>query len=318
MTISRFVVSGFTAGIMALGVGSGYAQDYPTRPIRFITAGVGGPTETAARIIGQAISGPLGQPVVVENRPGGVILGETVSKAAPDGYTLLVTGGTLWMGGLLQPTPYDPIKDFSPITLATVAPQLLVVHPSIPKTVKGLIALAKARPGELNYGSGSTGGTSHLMGELFNQMAGIKIVRVPYKSDAAELVDHVTGQIQLQFNSAPAVMPSVKSGKLVLIGITSPQPSPLYPDVSTIAATLPGYEAENWNTIFAPAKTPAAIINRLNQEIVRYLKTPEANEKFALLGAKPVASSPQELTAAITADMVKWARLIKDARITAN
>ena len=302
--------------MMILGTGGVFGQDYPNKPIRIFTSPVGGGSDFISRLIAQAISGPLRQPVIVDNR-GGPIAAEIVSKAPPDGYSLLLNAGTWYISSLLRDTPYDPVRDFSSITITSSTSNVLVVHPSLPvKSVKELIALAKARPGELNNGSSGVGGpTSHLAGELFKSMAGVKIVHVPYKGSAASVTALLGGEVQLLFTDANPVQPHLKTGRLRALAITAAQPSVLFPGLPTIAAALPGYEAISLTGVFAPAKTPAAIINRLNQEIVRVLRTAEAKEQFFKTGSDVVGSSPEELAGWIKADMARWDKVIKDAGI---
>ena len=302
---------------MISGMGAGYGQDYPNKPIRIVTASPGGGTDFVARQIALGISGPLGQQVIVENRPSGVIPGETVAKSAPDGYTLLATGGILWMGPLLQKTPYDAVRDFSPISLTATSPNVVVVHPSLPvKSVKELIALAKSKPGELNYGAAGVGGSSHLSGELFNAMAGINIVRVAYKGTPVVITELIGGQIQVAFSSATSVAPHIKSNRLRALAVTSVEPSALVPGAPTVAAAgLPGYEAAGLDAIMAPAKTPAPIINRLNQEVVRTLNRPDVKEKLLTVGSESATASPEATAAKIKSEIARWGKVIKDAGI---
>lgn len=246
---------------MALG------QDYPNRPLRLVSPGPGGGADFVARFVAQGISGPLGQQVVVENRPAGVIPGQIVSKAPPDGYTMMVNGNSFWIAPLMRDgVPYDPMKDFSPITLAVSSPNILVVHSSVPATsVKGLIALAKARPGVLNYASASAGGSVHLSAELFKYMAGVNIVRISYKTSGTSVNSLLGGEVDLMFANAPPVMPHVKAGRLRALAVTTLKPSVLLPDLPTISgAGLPGFEVASVYALFAPARSPAAIVSRLN------------------------------------------------------
>jgi tripartite-type tricarboxylate transporter receptor subunit TctC len=319
MLTTRLTVSIALVGIMILSAGLVSGQEYPNKPIRIVTDAAGGNTDLQARLIAQGISGPLGQPVIVDNRPSGVIPIEVVSKALPDGYILLVNSGTLWIEPLLRKTPYDPVRDFSPITLAAMSPLILVVHPSLPvKSVKDLIALAKAKPGELNYSSGPTGGPNHLAAELFKSMAGVNIVHVSYQGGGPAVTALMGGEVQLLFSLAATATPHVRSGKLRALAVSSAQPSALAPDLPTVAMTLPGYEAGSMTGMFAPAKTPQAIINRLNQEIVRFLKTPETKEKFLSAGIEPVGSSPAESGAKMKSEMAALGKVIKDAGIKAE
>ena len=314
--MTRSVVSVFLVAMMILGASVVSGQEYPIKTIRIIPGEAGGGTDLAARLIAQGISGPLGQPVTVENRPS-VIAIETVAKAPPDGYTLLLQGNVIWAQPLLRKVSYDPERDLSPITWATASPLVLVVHPSLPiKSVKQLIALAKARPGELNYSSGATGVPAHLAAELFKAMANVNIVRINYKGGAPAFNALITGEVQLTFGNAVPVAPYIKSGRLKGLAVTSAQPSALFPEIPTVAAAgLPGYESVTILGIFAPGGTPAAIINRLNQEIVRVLSMAEVKKRFLNEGLETVGSSPEQLAAAVKADTARIAKVIKDNRI---
>jgi len=305
-------------GLMIVSAGVASSQDFPNRPIRIVATGAGGAGDFTARIMAQGIAGPIGQQVIVDNRATNIIASETVFKAPPDGYTLLLNSNNFWLGPLLQKTPYDPIRDFLVITLTDESPNILVVHPSLPvKSVKELIALAKAKPGELNYASGSTGGGGHLSGELLKYMAGINIVRVPYKSSGPGLIDLMGGRLHFMFPSA-AVAPHVKAGRLRALAVTSAKPSALFPELPTVAASVPGYELVGLNGLFAPAKTPDAIINRLNQEMVRYLRTADAKERFFNAGSDVLGNSPPEAAATIKSDLSRMTKLITDAGIKAD
>jgi tripartite-type tricarboxylate transporter receptor subunit TctC len=237
-----------------------------------------------------------------------------VSKSPPDGYTILIAGTSLWIGPFLETAPYDPVTDFAPITLMTTSPNILFVHPSLPvKSVKELIALAKARPGELNYGSGATGASTHLSPELFKHMAGVDIVRVRYKTGSQRVNGLLGGEVQVQFESA-AVMPHAKAGRLRALAITSARPSELAPGLPTIAASgVPGYAWEGMSGMFAPAKTPAAIIERLHQEIARAISQPEVKAKIFSAGEEVVGGSPEDFAAAIKSEMARLGKVIKEA-----
>ena len=318
MLILPFVVRMFPLGLMVLGAGVVSGQDYPNKPIRIVTAAAGGGSDFMARQVAQGISGPLGQPVIGENRGGGIIPVDYVSKAPPDGYTLLVQGAVAWVAPLLlRKAPYDMVRDFSPLSLLVKEVYLVAVHPSLPvKSVRELIALAKTRPGELNYSSSIAGGSGHLAGELFRSMAGVNIVHVPYKGTAASITALISGEVQLTITDAGLMTPHVKSGKLRALAVTSAEPSALVPGLPTAAASgLPGYEAVGRTGIWAPAKTPAAIIERLNQEIVRVLNLPDVKERFFNAGVEPVGSSPEQFAAIVKADIAKLGKLIKDAGI---
>ena len=292
------------------------AQIYPSKPLRIITAGVGGGNDLVSRLIAQGISGPLGQQVIVDNRGGGLSAAEAGARAAPDGHTLLVMSGSLWIAQLVRArVSYDALRDFIPITLADRAPNILLIHPSLPvKSVKDLIALAKSRPGALNYSSAGTASSSHLSGELFKAMAGIDIVNIQYKSHAQEMIELMAGRMQLAFSNPLVARPNMKSGKLRALAVTSPQPSTLVPGLPTIASSgLPGYESESFHAVFLPARTPDTIVRRLNLEIVNTLRSNETKEILLGSGVEPVGSTPEELSAIVKAEIARWGKVIRDA-----
>jgi tripartite-type tricarboxylate transporter receptor subunit TctC len=305
-----------SAAVLASGAGMALAQDYPNKPLRILTGAAGGGSDFVSRQIAQGISGPLGQPVVVDNRPGAVLPIEAVAKSPPDGYSLMVQGSTVWVFPLLQKAPYDPVKDLAPISLVVREINVLAVHPSLPvKSVKELIALAKRQPGALNYGS-TTGGMQHLGTELFKSMTATDIVRIPYKAVAAVATAAVSGEIQVVLLDAAFLMPQVKAGKLRALGVTSGTPSALVPGVPTLAESgLPGFDVVGRTGFYAPAGTPAAIIGRLNQEVVRAIGRPELKEKLLGSGVEPVGSTPGELAGIIKSEMTRLAQVIKDANI---
>ncbi len=297
--------------LLVLGAGTVIAQDYPNRPVRIVTGEPGGTNDFVARLLAQGLTKGLGQNVIIENRPSNLI-GEVVAKAPADGYTLLVAGATFVTVPLLQKTPYDPVKDFAPITLATTAPTIMVVHPSLPvKSVKELIAFAKARPGELNYSSSPGQQT----GELFNTMAGIKIVRIPYKGGGPALNALMGGEVQLMFATAGAASPHIKSGRLRALAVTTPQPSALGPGLPTVTSTLPGFVSQNIYGIFAPVKTPDAIIRRVNREAVQFLNISVTKELLLSNGVEAIGSTPEELADTVKSEMARLAKLIKDAGV---
>jgi tripartite-type tricarboxylate transporter receptor subunit TctC len=317
----HIVIAAITAAVSASICGPASPQSYPQKPVRIVTAGVGGASDFVARVIAQSISGPLGQQVIVDNRPSGVIPGEVASKAAPDGHTLLVASNGLWIEGYLrESTPYDVARDFAPITLVGRSPAFLVVHPALPvHSVKELIALARARPGELNYASGAVGGVDHLAGELFNSMARVKIVRVGYKSGAVRTADLIGGHVQLSFGTGGTVAPYIKAGKLRALAVTSAQRSSVFPDLPTISeAGVPGYEAVQMLGVFAPAKTPSAIIALLNSEIAAATQQRELKERLLGSGVEAASSSPDEFAAVIKRDMAKWSSLIRQTGMRAE
>jgi tripartite-type tricarboxylate transporter receptor subunit TctC len=316
MTFSRFTFFIIPATLAVLTVSPVHSQSYPSKPIRLLTSPVGGGNDFVARLVAPGISATLGQQVVIENRPTRA-LPDGIIKSSPDGYTLLIMSGGLWLFPFMANVNYDMARDFAPITLAVKSPNVLVVHPSLPaKSVKELIALAKARPGQLNYSVGGLGGMSHLSVEQFKLMADINMVLVNYKSGAQEITDLISGQVQLAFNPAGSAAPHIKSGKLRALAVTTAEPSALFPDLPTISASgLPGYAAVSTYGVFAPAKTPDAILNRINQEVVRFVHTPEARARFLNGGTEPVGSTPEAFAASIKSDMNKWGKMIKDAGI---
>ena len=315
------IVPAFSASVALLIAGTAGSQDYPNKPIRIVTSAPGGGADFVARFVAQGLGGRLGQQVIVDNRGSGIVVGEIVAKAPGDGYTLVVTGPTFWFAPFLYDRlSWDPVKDFAPVSLATSAPNILVVHPSVAaNTTRELIALARARPGELNYGSAGPGSTAHLAAELFKAMAGVNIVRINYKGSGQALNDLLGGQLQLMFAVDAQALPHIKSARLKALAITSAQPSELLPGLPTIAASgLPGYESVNIVGVLAPAKTPATIISRLSEEIARSLKRADWKEKFFSEGLEVVGSSPETFASAIKLEMARMSKVIKDAGIRAE
>jgi tripartite-type tricarboxylate transporter receptor subunit TctC len=310
----------FPAVVMVAGSGVVAAQDYPAKTVRIVAAAAGGGGDFQGRLLAQAISGPLGQPVIVENRGSSLLSAETVQKAPPDGYTLLVQGASLWVSGLMMQLSYDAVRDFAPIVHISREVFLLAVHPSMPvKTVKELIALAKARPGQLDFVTGSAGGPGHLGLELFNAMAGVKLTRIAYKGTAPSVTGLISGDGHVTIADSPLVMPHTKSGKLRALAVTSATPSALAPGMPTLAESgVPGFEQVGASGIWAPVKTPAAIINRLSQEMARYLRTPEARDRLLSAQLDVVGGTPEQFDAFIKSDIAKWNKVIKDAGIKLN
>ena len=300
--------------------GAAHAQEFPARPVRIVTSAVGGATDLVARLIAQGLTSSLGQQVIVDNRPTGIIPGEIVVAAPPDGYTLLFHGSSLWMMPLLQKVPFDPVKDLAPITLASSTPSLVVVHPAVPaKSLKELIALAKAKPGGLNYGSGTSGSSSHLAAELFKYMAKVDMVRIGYKGSGPAVNDLISGQVQLMFPTTGAALPHVRSNRLRALAVTSLERTALAPGLPTVAESgLPGYESLVVYGLLAPAKTPAAIIARLHAEVAQGLKTPAISERLFNTGVEVVASSPSDLARTMQKEMADLGKLMKDTRLRAN
>jgi len=317
--LPRFVVWVFSVGLMGLDAGVASGQQYPSKPIRMVTAAPGGGADLVARVIAGELTAGFGQQVIVDNRGGSTVIPtEIVVKAPPDGYTLQLSSGTLWLLPLLQDNvPYDPLRDLSPISLTTSSPSILVVHPSMPvKSVKELIALAKARPGVLNYAAGTIGSSTHLSSALFKTMAGVNMVRVPYRGANPALNALIGGEADLMFITASSGMPHVKSGRLRALAVGSAQPSALAPGLPTVAASgLPGYEYGTTHGVFAPANTPKAIINRLNQRIVRFLNRADVKKMLFKRGLEVVASAPEELTATMRSEIARMDKVIRESRI---
>ncbi|HEX3171714.1 MAG TPA: tripartite tricarboxylate transporter substrate binding protein [Burkholderiales bacterium] len=291
--------------------------NYPAKQIRVIVPfPAGGPTDAIARAIGQKLSETWGQPVIVDNRPGagGNIGTELAAKSPADGYTLFIgTVANAINQSLFAKLPFDFVRDFAPVTQNYVTGLILAVHPSLPAhSVKELIALAKAHPGQLSYSSSGVGGTPHLAGELFNSMAGVTMVHVPYKGSAPAMADLLGGHIQLTFDNMLTVLPQVKAGKLRGLAVTMTTRSPLTPELPTVAdAGLKGFEVKSWNGVVVPTGTPKEIIARLNGEIVRILRQPDLREKFLVQGVELVPTTPEEFGAFIKQDIAKWAKVIQ-------
>jgi len=313
----RFKLIAILAPVVALFAGVASGQEYPAKPVRIVTAPAGGGNDFSARLVARGISGPLGQQVIVDNRP--TILGpDIVAKAAPDGYTVLLTGSAHWVGPLVEKVTYDPIQDFAPVSLVDRTPVILVVHPSMPvKSVKQLIALARARPGELNFSSGAPGSSNYLGGMLFNHLAQVNIVRIPYKGAAPAMTAVMSGETQLMFASPGGVMPHVKSERLRALAVGSAKPSALAPGLPTLAESgAPGYVSETLHAIFAPAGTPAAIVARLHRETDRFVQSPEGKAQFLKGGIEAVSSTPEALTATIKSEMATIGKVLKAAGIS--
>lgn len=317
MLLSRFVVWTFSVGLIVSGAGVASGQDYPSKPIHIVTLSAGGGTDFMARLVVQGIGNSLGQPLVVDNKGGGFIAAEFVSKAPPDGYTVIINGSSHWRTPLLQKTPFDAVKDFSPISLLVRESSIVVIHPSVPaKSIKELVAVAKARPGQLNYGSTQIGASAHLAAELLKAMGGVEIVNVSYKGTGQAVTGVISGEVQMTIFEAGIVMPHVKAGKLRALAVTSADRSALNPELPTVSESgLPGYEAVSMTAFLAPAKTPTAIINRLHQAAVRAINQPDIKAKFMGAGVEVVGSSAEQLAATVNTDVAKWAKVIKQAGI---
>ena len=316
----RAVVALSCVFILGAATAPATAQSYPGRPVRIIVPfPAGGATDIVGRLVAQKLSEAFGQQVIVDNRggAGGTIGSDLAAKSPPDGYTMLLgTSSTHAVApSLYSKLPYDPVKDFSPVTLAATATILLAVHPSVPaRSVKELISLAKRQPNALSFASSGNGGISHLVGEQFKSMAGIEMLHVPYKGDTPALVDLVSGQVHLMFGTAVSFLPYVKAGRLNAVAVTNPKRSPVVPNVPTVAESgLPGFEALQWFGVFVPAGTPKDVVSRLHGEIVKLLKLPDVRERLASLGAEVVGNSPEQFAAFQKADSAKWAKVVKQS-----
>jgi len=311
---------------LAFAAGTVSAQNYPTKPITLVVPfAPGGATDILARAVGAELTKSLGQQVIIDNRPGagGNIGTQLVAHAAPDGYTLLMgTVGTHGINQSLYPKlPYDPIKDFAPVTLVASVPNVLVLNKSFAEKnkitdVKSFLAYAKAHPGQLNMASAGNGTSIHLAGELFKTQTKTFMVHIPYRGSSPAIADLIGGQADLMFDNLPSAIGHIKSGRLVALGVTSSKPSPALPQVPTIAQTggdLSGYEASSWFGILAPAGTPKDIINKLQQEISKSLAAPAVKEKLVAQGAEPVGNTPEQFAAHIQAETRKWAKVVKDS-----
>ena len=306
---------------LILAAAGAQAQQYPARAVRLIVPfAAGGSTDIIARTVGQKLNEMWNQPVVIENRPGGstVIGTELVARAAPDGYTMLVTPAPFTIvPSLIAKLPYDPAKDFEPITLINTTPLVVVVHPGVPaKSIKELIALAKSRPGALNFGSSGSGGYNHLAGELFNTMAGVKMVHIPYKGNAPALTDLVGGHIDLLFNGLTSAMPLIKNGKLRALAVTSIARTSSLPDMPTLDELgLKSFQAVAWNGLNAPARTPRDVVNRVNADVLKVVRSPELVDRLRAEGSDPVGNTPEQYSVFLRDEIAKWGKVIKFAGV---
>jgi tripartite-type tricarboxylate transporter receptor subunit TctC len=304
--------------MVALLAAGAHAQNYPTKPLRFVVPfAPGGGSDLVARTVAQKITEAIGQPVIVDNRAGaaGTIGADIAAKSPPDGHTLLLgSNGPLAINpSLYAKLPYDAARDFAPVSLVTVMPFVLVTHPSLPvKTVKDLVALARAKPGELNYGSPGNGSTTHLANELLKSMTGMKIAHVPYKGVAPAATDLISGQVQMMSGDLSTLLPYVRAGRMRAIAVTAARRSKLLPDVPTIAESgVPGYEASGWFGVLVPAATPVPIIERLHAAIAKGLSASDARERLGAFGGEVPASTPEQFGAHIRTEAAKWNKLIK-------
>jgi tripartite-type tricarboxylate transporter receptor subunit TctC len=307
---------------LALGASMAHAQDapqYPGKAVRIVLAfAPGGFTDVMARLLAGRLSETWGQQVVVDNRPGGgsIIATDLVAKAPPDGYTLLMmTDNHVTNPSLFKSLPYDSEKDFAPITLAALAPFMLLIHPSLPaRSVKELLALAKARPGQLTFGSGGIGGPGHLAGEMLNTLGGVKMVHVPYKGGALAMVDLQAGQVQLYFGNVPTSLPHVKAGKVRALAVTTAKRAAVAPEYPTVAeAGVPGFELSPFYGVITRAGTPPQVLAKLNRDMVAILRDPATRERIANLGGEPVGNTQAEFAAFLKTEAVRWGKLVRDS-----
>jgi tripartite-type tricarboxylate transporter receptor subunit TctC len=319
----RRLARALLAGSIAVAAGGALAQAYPAKPVRLIVPfPPGGTTDLLARTLAARLSESLGQQVVVENRAGatGNIGADAAAKSAPDGYTLVIgQASNLAINPTLmgRQLPYDPVKDFAPVTLLASTPNVLVVHPSLPvRSVRDLVALAKAKPGTINYATSGNGSPGHFCAELLNKLAGIRMVHIPYKGAGPALIDVVGGHASLYFTSMPSAQPFVPSGRLRVIAQTSVVRSPSMPDLPTVAeAGYPGYDITSWWGVLTPAGVPKDIAGRLHTEIVRIANTAEVKERLNGMGTDVVTNTPEQFAAYIKAEIAKWAKVIKDTGV---
>ncbi|NDP42329.1 MAG: tripartite tricarboxylate transporter substrate binding protein [Aromatoleum sp.] len=321
----KTMISLFAGVALAALASAAGAQAWPSKPIKWIVPfAPGGTTDILARTVAEKLQGVLGQPVVIENKPGagGAVGAEFTAKAAPDGYTIM--GGTISThainASLYAKLPYDPVKDFAPITLIARVPNMLVINPEVPaKDVKELIALMKANPGKYSFASSGNGTSQHLSGELFKSMAGVEMQHIPYKGSPPALQDVVGGQVTMTFDNITTAWPLAKAGKLRALAVTTAKRSSVAPEVPTLAESgLPGFEVGSWQGVFAPAGTPPQIVRRLNVEIVKILNLPDVRERLSGLGAEIVADSPEEFGALVKSEVVKWADVVKKSGATVD
>ena len=322
-TRRRFALGAPLAAAPPAPAGAQTAAEWPSRPVRFILPyPPGGPTDIMGRVVAQALTRDLPQPVVVENRAGaaGAIGTEAVARAAPDGATFLVNASAHVIVPHLVRVPYDALADFAPVTNIATVPLMLVVTPGLPvRSVAELIAHAKANPGRLSFASSSNGGAPHLAGELFKLMAGLDMAHVPYRGSGQAVPDLIAGNVQVMFDSMPSSAGAVREGRLRALAVTTAGRQAAFPDLPTVAeAGVPGYEIATWYAIWAPARTPAEIVAKLHAAVAAGLRGPEARERMAALGAEPVADAPEGFARFVGAEFERWGRLVRDARIKAD
>ena len=312
---------GLLKGLIAAAIlSAGTCQAFPDKPVRFVVGFTpGGPSDILARAVGQKLAERWKQQVVVENRPGagGNIAAAEVAKSAADGHTWLLGNNSILAtnAALYRSLPYDPVKDFAPVALVAVQPNILVVHPNVPaRSVSDLVAYLKSHPGTINYASSGAGAAAHLAGELFKTMAGVDMVHVPYKGAQPALTDLLAGQVQLMFATSASAIPYIKAGRLRALAVTTARRSPSMPELPTVwEAGLPGFEATTWHGIVVPAATPSALVQQLNQELNAVLHEKELNERLAALGAEVTTGSPKEFAEYIAREIPKWTKVVQDS-----
>ena len=309
----------------ALFACSAAAQSFPDKPVRFVIGFTpGGPSDILARALGQKLGERWGQQIAVENRPGagGNLAAEAVAKSAPDGYTWLLGNNSILATNqsLYRKLPYDPVTDFAPVALVAVQPNILVVHPDVKaSSLRELISLAKQNPGKLNYASSGAGAAAHLAGELFKSMAGVDLVHVPYKGAQPALTDLIAGQVQLMFATSASVIPYMKAGRLRALAVTTAQRSPSVPELPTVSeAGLPGFEATTWHGVVVPSAVPAALVQKLNQDINAALKEKDLNERLTALGAEILTGTPRDFAEYIAREIPKWSKVVRDSGAKAD
>jgi len=318
--IARLVALVLCSMVMAAGA----QESYPSRPVRFILPfPPGGGTDILGRVIAERLSANLGQPVVAENRggAGGNVGAEAAAHSVPDGYTIVLVAPSLAISpSLYSKLNYDPVKDFAPISLVATVPNVMVTNPSVEaKTLQEFIALARSRPGQMNFGSGGAGTSNHLAGELFNIVTGAKLVHVPYKGVNLAMQDVLSGRVQLVFIGIPAALPHIKSGRLRALALVAPERSSALPDVPTVAeAGLKNFEVTTWYGVLAPAGTPRPIVTRLNAELVKIMHLPEVKERLAGMATDPHTSTPEEFAAYLKQEIVKWGDVVRKANLKAD
>lgn len=317
--LKQLGLTAVVASCALLGV-SAAAQSYPAKPVRIVVGfAPGGGVDMSARAVGKYLNDAIGQSVIVDNRPGaaGNIAAAHVAKAPPDGYTLLMSNSTISTPGLFVNMPFDVTKDLEPVSLVAIGPSVLAAHPSFPvKSVKDLIALARARPGQISFGSGGVGNITHLEMELIKSMTGVKMEHIPYKGSAPSIVGLITGEVQVLFTSIPAGLGQVRAGRMRALAVSTLKRSAAMPDVPTIdEAALKAYDAASWYGLFMPAGSPKAAVTRISSEVVKIMKTPDVRQRFAADGFDPLGLGPEEFGAYLRGEIVKWAKIIKAANI---